>query len=177
MDFPALYAGIWDGLDLLGKSDELDASSMVVRALLVFLATLLFLRTAGRRSFGQGSAFDLCLMVLLGAILSRAVVGASAMLPTLCAGATIVLLHRLLAMLLIRWPGLDDLLSGRERILIRDGKEQPREMHAGLISRHDLKTALRKTGNGADLDQVVLAVLERNGEISVVRQSRHADPQ
>lgn len=162
---------LWSEVDLWGKSDDLSTLSMLARAIIVFFATLFFLRLAGRRSFGQGSAFDLCLMVLLGAILSRAVVGASAMAPTLGAGATIVILHRLLAMILIRWPALDNLVSGRERQLVREGKLNEREMRSGLISRTDIQIALRKKGNGIDLDEVYCALLERNGEISIQTRS------
>lgn len=161
---------LWSDLDLWGKSDDLGALSMLARAVIVFLATLLFLRLAGRRSFGQGSAFDLCLMVLLGAILSRAVVGASAMVPTLCAGATIVVLHRFLAMLLMRWPSIDNLLSGRQRTLVEGGKINREEMRAGLISSGDLDTALRKKGDGVSIPEVEKAILERNGEISIQKK-------
>lgn len=166
----------WRDVDLWSKSDDLGVLSMLARAVIVFLSTLLFLRLAGRRSFGQGSAFDLCLMVLLGAILSRAVVGASAMAPTLCAGATIVALHRLLAMLLMRWPSLDGLISGRQRTLVEDGRIDHREMRAGLISMRDLETALRKKGGGVALRDVKRAVLERNGEISIQERDQRVAP-
>src|SRR5450830_1029446 len=52
---------------LINASDQIGASVMVIRALIVFCFTLIFLRIAGRRSFGQRSAFDLCITVLLGA--------------------------------------------------------------------------------------------------------------
>ncbi|EJN08368.1 DUF421 domain-containing protein [Herbaspirillum sp. YR522] len=175
MDVSSALGAALAGLDLWNKSDDLDAPSMVLRAVIVFVATLTFLRIAGRRSFGQGSAFDLCLMVLLGAILGRAVVGASAMYPTLCAGATIVILHRLLAIVLMRWPGLDNLLSGHERQLVRQGQVDEDEMRAGLISHTDLQTALRKKGDGLSLDAVSSAVLERNGEISIQRKPDRQD--
>ena len=165
----------WRDIDLWSKSDDLGVISMLARAVIVFLSTLLFLRLAGRRSFGQGSAFDLCLMVLLRAILSRAVVGASAMAPTLCAGAAIVALHRLLAMLLIRWPWRDDLISGRQRTLVEDGWVNREEMRAGLISMGDLETALRKKGNGIALQDVRRAILEHNGEISIQMRPRDRD--
>jgi len=171
MDISSALPSVVTGLSLWDKSDDLDAMSMVIRALMVFVATLTFLRIAGRRSFGQGSAFDLCLMVLLGAVLSRAAVGASAMIPTLCAGATIVILHRLLAMILMRWPTLDNLVSGHERQLVREGKVNREEMRSGLISRTDLQIALRKKGGGIGLDEVASAVLERNGEISIRTRS------
>ncbi|MCO4857260.1 DUF421 domain-containing protein [Herbaspirillum sp. WGmk3] len=110
-------------------------------------------------------------MVLLGAILSRAVAGASAMIPTLRAGATIVILHRTLAMIIMRWPALNNLVSGHERQLVREGKLNREEMRSGLISHADLKIALRKKGGGIDLDEVASAALERNGEISIRTKS------
>jgi uncharacterized membrane protein YcaP (DUF421 family) len=88
---------------LFEASDDVGIMAMSLRALIIFVATLIFLRIAGRRSFGQKTAFDLCVTVLLGAVLSRAIVGASPMMPALAAGAVLVLAHRLLAILAIRW--------------------------------------------------------------------------
>lgn len=152
---------------LINASDQIGASVMVIRALIVFCFTLIFLRIAGRRSFGQRSAFDLCITVLLGAILSRAIVGASPMLPTLAAGTVLVLLHRLIGVLVTRWAWLDDLISGTERLLVKDGRKDRHQMRAGLISDRDLEEALRKKDDNATLEKVARAVLERNGEITI----------
>lgn len=156
---------------LIDVNDHLGATAMAIRAVMVFCATLLFLRIAGRRSFGQRSAFDLCITVLLGAVLSRAIVGASGMLPALAAGAVLVLLHRLIAILITRRDWLDDLISGTERVLVRDGRKDPHQMRAGLISDRDLAVALRKKADGATLDTVQRAILERNGEITITLQT------
>lgn len=152
---------------LIDATDQIGAAAMAIRALIVFCFTLIFLRIAGRRSFGQRSAFDLCITVLLGAILSRAIVGASPMLPVLAAGAVLVLLHRLIGVLVTRWAWLDDLISGSERVLVKDGRKDPHQMRAGLISDRDIDVALRKKEDGATLEKVERAVLERNGEITI----------
>ncbi len=157
--------------DLILASDQLSPLTMALRALIVFFCTLIFLRIAGRRSFGQRSAFDLCITVLLGAILSRAIVGASPLLPTLAAGAVLVLSHRLLGILITRNNWLDDLVSGPERLLVEDGRINTHQMRAGLISERDLVVALRKKGDGATLARVARAVLERNGEITITLQA------
>lgn len=156
--------------ELLDATVQISATAMVIRAVIVFCFTLFFLRIAGRRSFGQRSAFDLCITVLLGAILSRAIVGASPMPATLAAGAVLVLLHRLIAVLVTRWDWLDDLISGTERTLVRDGQKDLRQMRAGLISSRDIDVALRKKQDGATVENVKRAVLERNGEITITLQ-------
>jgi uncharacterized membrane protein YcaP (DUF421 family) len=153
---------------LFETADDLGIISMALRAFMIFVATLIFLRIAGRRSFGQKTAFDLCITVLLGAVLSRAIVGASAMMPTLAAGAVLVLAHRLLAMLAIRWPLLDRLINGAERMLVENGRKNDEQMRAGLVSERDIDEALRKKLGNASRQAILCAVLERNGEITIV---------
>jgi uncharacterized membrane protein YcaP (DUF421 family) len=63
--------------DLFGEGTDLGPLQMALRALAVFVLALAMIRTAGRRSIGQHRPFDACTTVLLGAVLSRAVVGAS----------------------------------------------------------------------------------------------------
>lgn len=163
---------------LIIATDHLDPLTMALRALIVFFCTLIFLRIAGRRSFGQRSAFDLCITVLLGAILSRAIVGASPLLPTLAAGATLVLLHRLIGILVSRWVWFDDLISGTQRLLVKDGIKDLRQMQAGLITDRDIDVALRKRDDDATLADVSRAVLEKNGEITInLRSTRNKQHQ
>jgi len=153
--------------DLILASDHISPVAMALRAMMVFFCTLIFLRIAGRRSFGQRSAFDLCITVLLGAILSRAIVGASPLLPTLAAGAMLVLLHRLIGILIARWSWFDDLISGPQRLLVKNGCKDLHQMRAGLITDSDIDVALRKKDDKATLADVARAVLEKNGEITI----------
>lgn len=151
---------------LFGSGDELDALQMSLRAAAVFLLALTMIRVSGRRSFGQHRPFDACATVLLGAVLSRAVVGASPFGPTMAAGAVIVLLHRLIAMASLRWPRVEQLVSGDKIELVRDGLRDPHEMRQGLITPRDLDEAIRKK-LGDEQRHVYRAVLERDGEITI----------
>jgi uncharacterized membrane protein YcaP (DUF421 family) len=156
---------------LFEASDDVGIMAMSLRALIIFVATLIFLRIAGRRSFGQKTAFDLCVTVLLGAVLSRAIVGASPMMPALAAGAVLVLAHRLLAILAIRWEVLDRLINGSERKLIENGRKDQNQMRAALVSERDIDEALRKKSGDASVESVLYAILERNGEITIIPRS------
>ncbi|MDB5774381.1 MAG: rane protein [Herbaspirillum sp.] len=156
---------------LFEASDDVGIMAMSLRALIIFVATLIFLRIAGRRSFGQKTAFDLCVTVLLGAVLSRAIVGASPMMPALAAGAVLVLAHRLLAILAIRWEVLDRLINGSERKLIENGRKDQNQMRAALVSERDIDEALRKKSSDASVESVLYAILERNGEITIIPRS------
>ncbi len=128
---------------LFGSGTELDSLQMADRAIAVFLLTFAMLRLSGRRSFGQHRAFDACTTVLLGSVLSRAVVGASPFWPTMAAGLAIVVLHRMIASASARWPRFERFVAGDKRELVRDGGRDPRAMLDGLISGRDLDEAVR----------------------------------
>ena len=151
---------------LFGEGAELDALQMTLRSVAVFVLTLAMIRVSGRRSVGQHRAFDACTTVLLGSVLSRAVVGASPFWPTMCAGAAIVVLHRLIAMASLRWAWFESLVSGDKRELVGGGRRDEAEMDKALITMRDLDEAVRKKA-GDDHVPVRRAVLERDGTITV----------
>jgi uncharacterized membrane protein YcaP (DUF421 family) len=153
---------------LFGEGKDLSAGQMAARAVVIFVIALAVVRTAGRRSFGQQTPFDACMTVLIGAVLSRAVTGASAFWPTVAAAATIAILHRLVAMACLHARWFEQLLTGAERELVRDGRPDPQAMRKGLISQRDLQDAVRQKTGREDLAGVRRAVLQRDGTITVV---------
>jgi uncharacterized membrane protein YcaP (DUF421 family) len=151
---------------LFGDAEPLDALQMSVRAVAVFALALGMIRASGRRSFGQRRPFDACTTVLLGATLSRAIVGAAPFWPVVCAAGTLVALHRLVGIASLRWPRFEQLVSGDKRELVRAGIPDVDEMRKGLITARDLDEAIRcKTGD--EQAPVERAVLERDGKISI----------
>ena len=152
---------------IIGEGTDLTALQMGCRAAIVFVVTLVLIRLSGRRSFGQHNSFDACLTVLLGAVLSRAVVGASPFFATILAATTLVLLHRMIAWTCVRSDHFDRLVSGDTRDLILDGVKQTDAMKKALISNRDLEEAARKKCGDPNLERVASAVLERDGQVSI----------
>src|SRR5262245_52358997 len=107
-------------------------------------------------------------------MLARAVNGTAAFFPTLGGGFVLVLLHRMLAFWSRRSHRFGLLIKGRSDVVIRDGKMDDAALSRNRLSEHDLFEDLRLHGNVADVEEVALAVLERNGQISSVRRgARH----
>jgi uncharacterized membrane protein YcaP (DUF421 family) len=157
--------------ELFAKSDHLTSLEMGTRAFLIFFIALALIRLAGIRAFGIRSAFDNIIILLLGAILSRAVVGASDFFPTVAASLVLVLLHRLFAFWSVFNHFIGKLLKGQAIPLYLNGKKQVKNMQRTCISDEDLRESLRLEGHVAKLDSIEAAYLERNGEISVVKKS------
>lgn len=162
---------MWHFADwLFGHGANLHAWQMAARAIAVFFLALLMIRTSGRRSFGQHSPFDACVTVLLGAVLSRAVVGASPFWNTMAAGAALVIAHRLVAIGSSRWRRFEDVVNGREIVLVRDGRVDEVAMRRALVSMRNLEEAMRQQIGDAGLARVGRAILERDGKLTIVER-------
>jgi uncharacterized membrane protein YcaP (DUF421 family) len=161
---------------LFGEGKDLSSLQMGMRAAVAFFGALFFIRISGRRSFGQRSPFDYVVTILLGATMSRAIVGASPAMPTMVASLVIVLTHRGLAWACVRSYSLQRLIGGVERNLYRDGRFDEQQMLAALVSRTDIFETVRKELGTDALDRVQSAILERNGEISIIRKASGPKP-
>ncbi|NML31114.1 DUF421 domain-containing protein [Paraburkholderia antibiotica] len=155
---------------LFGQGRTLDPLQMALRSIAVFVIALVLIRVSGRRSFGQRSPFDSVVVILLGATLSRAIVGASPFIATVAASFVIVACHRMLAWACMRSRRFEVLVGGVEREVFSDGAFNAREMRAALVTRTDIEETVRQKTGSRSLDNVAAAILERNGEVSVIRK-------
>ncbi|WP_245964486.1 DUF421 domain-containing protein [Rufibacter immobilis] len=150
--------------------EDLNWWQMSIRAVLVFLISLVYVRIANKRIFGQHSAFDIVLGVMYGSIMSRAITGTSPFFPTLAAGLVLVLLHRALAALAYQFKNgpVSSFIKGKPDTLVKDGHFLKDAMRAHSVTENDILEALQLKGGPVDVKQVEVACLERSGNISVV---------
>lgn len=152
------------------KQDNLSCLQMSIRGVLVFLATLIVMRIGAKRTFGKETAVDYVVIILLGGILGRAVVGASPILPVIISTFFILLFHRFLAWICLRNHFMGNLIKGEKKQLFADGKPNKKNMDTALISNEDLLEGIRMMINARDTSNVKEIFIERNGEISVVKK-------
>lgn len=157
--------------NLFGDGDQLNSLQMGARAFIMFFVTLIFIRIGGLRAFGQQSAFDNVIVIMLGAILSRAVVGASPFFSVIIAGLVLVLVHRILARLSLYSTTISHLVKSDSSSLFKDGIFNEKNMRKCEVSRGDLLTGLRHNANVDSFDAVREIFMERNGHISIVKKS------
>jgi uncharacterized membrane protein YcaP (DUF421 family) len=160
---------------LLGLGREAASLTFLqisLRGVLVFAATLAIVRCGDRRFLSQKTAFDAVLGFILASMLARAVNGTAAFFPTLGSGFVLVILHRILAYWSRRSHAVGLLIKGRSDVIVRDGALDEAAARRNRLSEHDVLEDLRLNGNAADIRDVLLAVLERNGQVSVVRRAQ-----
>lgn len=155
---------------LFGEGKDLNALQMGCRAFVMFFITLALIRLAGMRAFGQKSAFDSIIVIMLGAILSRAVTGASDFLPTVTAGAVLAIIHRLLALATIYSKTLGVIVKGEKTILFTNDKIVEKNMVHCSVSYKDLLEEVRLNINEADMENVKEIYMERSGKMSVIKK-------
>ena len=74
---------------LVGEGEKLTVLQMSVRAFVMFIITLVLIRFAGLRTFAKQSSFDNIIVIMLGAVLARGVVGASPFWSTVASSCCI----------------------------------------------------------------------------------------
>lgn len=164
-------AFLLDPMGLNLQAEDLRASHMAVRALVVYVIALAIFRIAKKRFLGQATAFDVILGVISGSVVSRAITGNAPFVPTLSAAVALMLAHWVFSGLSARWHVFGLLVKGAPTTIIRHGKVDRRALAREHMSARDLDEQLRAHGL-RDPEQVAEARLERNGQISVIRAQR-----
>jgi uncharacterized membrane protein YcaP (DUF421 family) len=157
---------------LFGEGKELNALQMGDRAFVMFFITLFLIRVAGMRAFGQKSAFDMIIVIMLGAILSRAVTGDSAFFPTVVAGSVLAIVHRLLALISVYNDTIGSIVKGNKTILFKNNKVVKKNMINCSVSYKDLEEEVRLILNETTMDNVEEIFMERSGKISIIKKRK-----
>ena len=155
---------------LFGEGKELTALQMGCRAFVMFFIALILIRLAGMRTFGIKSAFDNCVIIMLGAVLSRAITGASAFFPTVAAAIVLVFIHKVLGMLSVKNKTLSHLIKGTPISLYKDGVLNSKNLQRSDISFGDIMEVVRTELNTNNLDEIEEIIMERTGKISILKK-------
>jgi uncharacterized membrane protein YcaP (DUF421 family) len=158
--------------ELFGHGTDLNSLQMSVRAIVIFFVALILIRFTGMRVFGIKSAFDTCIIIMLGAVLARAVVGASPFIPTIVASAALVIVHKIIAMVSVNNQLLSHLVKGKPLSLYKNGILNGKNLRRCSLSYGDVMEEIRLTLNQNNMDHIEEIYMERTGKISVIEKSK-----
>jgi uncharacterized membrane protein YcaP (DUF421 family) len=141
----------------------------VLRGAATYAGLLVLMRLAGKRSFGEMSAFDVIVLVLVGGTLRTAIIGEDkGFIGPFIGVASILAMDKGVGFLCARYASLNRLVEGLPSILARDGHREPSALRAQNVPDAAFDRALHGEGL-EDESTVVLARLEPNGKITLVR--------
>ena len=141
----------------------------VLRAVLVYGFLIVVLRLTGKRQIGQMSPFDLVLLLVLSNAVQNSMnggdntVGAGLILAT-----TLIAFNALISFVTARNRTAEKWMIGEPEVLIHNGEVVEETLNKEAISHAELAGAMREAGCG-NFKEVQLAMLEMNGQISIVR--------
>ena len=154
------------GLSL--KSEELGFGHMAARAVVMYVALIVVVRSASRRFLSNATVFDFILTVLVGAVAARAMTGGAPFFASLLSLLVLVWMHRAFSTATRRSQTLGSLIKGNPIVLVKNGKVDCQALAAADMSMHDLEQHLRENGVSKP-SEVAEARLERGGKLSVIK--------
>lgn len=146
---------------------EVDLLAIVFTAIGIYLATIIFTRLAGKRSFSKMSSFDFAMTVALGSMIATTVLSKSVSLWDGVVGLGIIYVLQLSVAILRRFNVIKKVVDN-EPLLLMDGKEILHEnLNKARVTEEDLRSKLREA-NVIRLSEVRAVVFEATGDISVL---------
>lgn len=153
----------------------LQAGSIVLATVLMYLFLMVVLRTLGQRISANLSTYDMAAIVVVGAIAGRTTLGHT---PTLAGGfvalVTLFVMRALFALLQLS-PRGDSLINNPPIVVMAGNTVFEDVLSRAHISTDQLWMALRLAGVRND-DEIATVILEPNGQFSVLKRGVPVDP-
>ncbi len=142
--------------------------SAAARTAIVVVALIIIVRAFGRRDVGEMNLVDIVTILLVGNAVQNAMTYGSGSLEVGIASAVVLLLlDRGIGLLINRFPKLEQGMFGDPIVIYANGVLNHAAMKREGVEYEELMAAIREQGL-SDLEHVRLAVLEDNGEISII---------
>lgn len=143
--------------------------SFILRCALIYLFILLVFRIAGKRALADITTFDIVLLLIISETTQQALVVDDASLTNaMLLIGTFISLDMALSFLALRSPALDRWLNSRPLAIVKNGRVLDTRMKESAVNVDEVLASARQQQGIAELDDVEHAVLENNGQISII---------
>jgi uncharacterized membrane protein YcaP (DUF421 family) len=146
----------------------------VLRGLSVYIFLLIIFRIGGKRSLGQVTSFDFVLLLIIAETTQQALLGDDySVTNAFLLIGTLFGVDIGLSLLKQRSAKLDQLLEGAPLVIVEEGKPLKDRMDKARVDEDDILHAARELQGLERMEQIKYAVLERNGDITVVPKQEY----
>ena len=143
----------------------------VVKAAAAYLIVLFVIRLVGRRTASQQAPIDMVVLFLFGGMSVSAVLGDDkSFTGAMSAIVTVGLMHVAVSWLKLRFVWLERVVDGTPIVVLRKGDWNETLMRRLRMQQADVRTAARQQGID-DMEKGAVAVVERDGKVSIIEAS------
>lgn len=141
---------------------------ILIRTVILYLIVLFTIRVMGKSELSKMSPFQLVVIFMIAELAAIPIESSTASLINgVIAIFTLLFLQVLISLISIKSETVKNFLNGKPSILIEKGEINEQELKNLRISINDLMEQLR-IGNAPSLSDVEYAVMESNGELSII---------
>lgn len=150
--------------------------TILIRTLIIYITLIITMRMMGKRQIGELEITDLVTTLLISEIASLPITNPEIpILHAIIPMIILLVLEILSSVILIRLPILKNLVSARPTVIIHRGALDQSALRELRMSLDELMSEIRQQGL-TDLSQVDCAILEKNGNLTVLPKAKYAQP-
>lgn len=158
-------------LDFWTGDKDLAVYGFLIRALIIYVYMFIIIKVLGQRSIGTINPLDFLFAVIIGDVLGEPLSSGEIPLKGPVAAAGLIsILHLSFSLIAINVPRFRRVIDDEPIVLIENGIILPKIMKKTKITVESLMQDLRLR-EASDLTEVDYAILESNGQISVIKKS------
>lgn len=151
-------------------------TTILLRTAIIYVTLIIAMRLMGKRQIGELEVSELVTTLLVSEVASLPITDAGipvshALIPII----TLLFFEVASSMISVTFPRLKNLFSARPTTLIRNGKFCIKAMRGARITADELIGELRQQGI-IDISEVLYAILEQNGKITVLQKAKYRVP-
>jgi len=148
--------------------------AILLTAIGIYIALILFTRISGKRSFSKMSSFDFAVTVALGSIVATAILSKSVSLQQGVTGLGALYLIQITVAYVRRYQAIRNMIDNKPTFLMRNGEILYENLKKCKVTESDFKAKLREA-NVIQLSEVKAVIFESTGDISVLHGSTDKD--
>lgn len=158
------------------KLDEHNYIMLVVfiRVLIIYITVLVFLRLMGKRQIGEMQPYEVVITLIIADLATLPMSDSNIpLLHGILPLAILVLLHYLITLLTRKNAKIRRIVSGQPIVVISPNGLEYKAFKSLNITIDDISEMLRQNGYYS-FEQILYAIIETNGKISIVPKSNNA---
>lgn len=141
-----------------------------IRAIILYIIVLIVMRLMGKREIGQLQPFELAISIMIADLASVPMTElgipiTNGIIPIL----GLLIMHMLISIINMKSLKMRTIMSGQPSLLIYRGKIDEKVLRKERLTLNELEEKLR-SNNVFNLGDVEYAILETNGEVTVIQK-------